>query len=249
MDLGRCFSGEIDLAKVIVLWGLSSSRGSPWQLEHSSGTNEVPPFKLKEKAMRSTLDRLVSWMGLGLAVVLLVAGGMLTWAHNFIGNEVHQQLSSQAITMPGGPALTTQDMKDNLGKYAGQTMTTGPQAKAYANHFILAHMNEAAKGQTYAQVSAAQMAAAKANPNSAQTQQLTELKTTLFQGDTLRGLLLYGYAFATIGTIAGYAAIAAFAGAALMLALAAFGLRHAALARRESVVATRVSGKAVPHTV
>lgn len=249
MDLGRCFSGEIDLANVIVLWGLSSSRGSPWQLEHSSGTNEVPPFKLKEKAMRSTLDRLVSWMGLGLAVVLLVAGGMLTWAHNFIGNEVHQQLSSQAITMPGGPALTTQDMKDNLGKYAGQTMTTGPQAKAYANHFILAHMNEAAKGQTYAQVSAAQMAAAKANPNSAQTQQLTELKTTLFQGDTLRGLLLYGYAFATIGTIAGYAAIAAFAGAALMLALAAFGLRHAALARRESVVATRVSGKAVPHTV
>ena len=33
-------------------------------------------------------------------------------------------------------------------------------------------------------------------------------------GDTLRGLLLYGYAFATIGTIAGYAAIVAFAGAA-----------------------------------
>lgn len=199
--------------------------------------------------MRSTLDRLISWMGLGIAVVLLAAGGMLTWAHNFIGNEVHQQLSAQAITMPGGPALTTKDMKDNLGKYAGQTMTTGPQAKAYANHFILAHMNEAAKGQTYAEVSAAQMAAAKADPNSAQTQQLTELKTTLFQGDTLRGLLLYGYAFATIGTIAGYAAIAAFAGAALMLALAGFGLRHAALVRRESVVGPRVSRNAVPHTV
>ena len=32
-------------------------------------------------------------------------------------------------------------------------------------------------------------------------------------GNTLRGLLLYGYAFATIGTIAGIGAIVAFAGA------------------------------------
>ncbi|GAB3584447.1 hypothetical protein [Calidifontibacter terrae] len=199
--------------------------------------------------MRSTLDKLVSWMGLGIAVVLLAGGGLLTWAHNFIGNEVHQQLSAQQITMPGGAALATPDMKDSLGKYSGQLMTTGPQAKAYANHFILAHMNEASKGQTYAQVSAAQMAAAKADPNSAQTQQLTELKTTLFQGDTLRGLLLYGYAFATIGTIAGYAAIAAFIGAALMLALALFGLRHAALVRRDQPVASpRDAGVAVPRT-
>jgi nitroimidazol reductase NimA-like FMN-containing flavoprotein (pyridoxamine 5'-phosphate oxidase superfamily) len=32
---------------------------------------------------------------------------------------------------------------------------------------------------------------------------LTGRRQTLFMGDTLRGLLLYGYAFATIGTIAG----------------------------------------------
>src|SRR3954453_4161581 len=40
-------------------------------------------------------------------------------------------------------------------------------------------------------------------------------------GETLRGLMLYGFAFATIGTIAGYAAIAAFAGAQWASALGA----------------------------
>jgi hypothetical protein len=48
----------------------------------------------------------------------------------------------------------------------------------------------------------------------------------MFMGDTLRGLLLYGYAFATIGTIAGYAAIAAFVGAAALIVLVGFGFWH-----------------------
>jgi hypothetical protein len=46
-------------------------------------------------------------------------------------------------------------------------------------------------------------------------------------GNTLRGLLLYGYAFATMGTIAGIAAVFSFAGAALLLMLFALGLWHA----------------------
>ena len=52
-------------------------------------------------------------------------------------------------------------------------------------------------------------------------------KATLFQGETLRGLLLYGYAFATMGTIAGYAAVAAFVGALVLLILVFLGFRHA----------------------
>src|SRR3954453_21356702 len=48
----------------------------------------------------------------------------------------------------------------------------------------------------------------------------------LFVGNTLRGLLLYGYAFATIGVIAGYAAIVAFAGAAVLFVLVGFGFWH-----------------------
>ena len=46
--------------------------------------------------MRSTLDKLVSWIGLGLAAVMLVAGGLLTWASNFVDNEVKTQFLAPA---------------------------------------------------------------------------------------------------------------------------------------------------------
>ncbi len=64
-------------------------------------------------------------------------------------------------------------------------------------------------------------------------------------GNTLRGLLLYGYAFATIGMIAGYAAVAAFVGAAVLLVLALLGLRHG---HREEVKARTSAPQAVPAT-
>jgi hypothetical protein len=49
----------------------------------------------------------------------------------------------------------------------------------------------------------------------------------LFQGETLRGLLLgSGYAYWTFGMIALYAALAVFAGAAVTLVLVLLGLRQ-----------------------
>ena len=56
-------------------------------------------------------------------------------------------------------------------------------------------------------------------------------------GNTLRGLLLNAYAFATIATIAGIAAIASFVGAAVLALLAFLGLRHA---RTEDAVGTSI---------
>ena len=50
---------------------------------------------------------------------------------------------------------------------------------------------------------------------------------TVFQGTTLRGLLLEAYAFGTIATIALIAGISAFALAALMALLVAFGFWQA----------------------
>ena len=50
---------------------------------------------------------------------------------------------------------------------------------------------------------------------------------TVFQGTTLRGLLLEAYAFGTFATIALIAAIAAFVLAGLMALLVAFGFWHA----------------------
>jgi hypothetical protein len=49
---------------------------------------------------------------------------------------------------------------------------------------------------------------------------------TVFQGTTLRGLLLEAYAFWQMGQIALYAAIACFALAALMLIFTILGFVH-----------------------
>ena len=101
---------------------------------------------------RKTLDTLLSATGLLLALVLLVAGGLLTWASTFAQGQVHDQLAAQKITMPSGKALEDPQIKPYLEKYAGQEMTTGDQAKAFADHYILVHMNEASGGKTYAEL-------------------------------------------------------------------------------------------------
>ncbi len=176
--------------------------------------------------MRSTIDKLVSWTGLIVAAVLLVAGGMLMWAASFTNTNVHDQLAAQQITMPAEEALTTPEMKANLSEYAGQLMTTGPQAKAYADYYILAHMNESSDGRTYSQVSGEYRQALQDDPTSEATQELGQLRESLFMGSTLRGLLLNAYAFGVMGMIAFWAGIAAFAGAAAMLVLGFLGLRH-----------------------
>ena len=179
--------------------------------------------------MRAVLDKLISWTGLALAVVLLIAGGLLTWANMFIGDQVKDQLTMQDITMPEGEALASLPEADAsaLEKYAGSALDSGPEAKAYADHYILAHMNAASDGRTYQQVSSEFLALDDEAKASEEGQALGGLRQTLFMGSTLRGLLLYGYAFATIGTIAGYAALAAFVGAFVLLALVQLGLRHA----------------------
>jgi hypothetical protein len=182
--------------------------------------------------MRATLDRLISYGGLLLAIVLLIAGGLLAFGSVFVRNEVHDQLAAQKITMPTeqtGLADLPPEDKAAMEPYAGQQMTTGNQAKAYADHFIAVHLSEVAEGKTYSEVSGEYLA--KCSDEAAATtdacQQLGAQRATLFQGETLRGLLLYGYAFATMGAIAGYAAIASFAGAIVLLILVALGLRHA----------------------
>lgn len=180
--------------------------------------------------MRATLDKLISWTGLLLAAVLVVAGGLLTWASTFVEDNVHQQLADQHITMPEGEALATPAEKAALEKYAGQPLTTGAQAKAYADHYILDHLNGIADGKTYSEVSGAYMGAGCSDPAKAADEQCQTLggqRQSLFMGTTLRGLLLNAYAFSVIGKIAMIAAIAAFVGAALMLVLGLLGLSHA----------------------
>jgi hypothetical protein len=196
--------------------------------------------------MRATLDKLISWTGLLLVVVLIVAGGLLTWASTFINNEVTSQLGAQHVTMPTSEQFGELPAADQaaLKPYAGQQLTTGPQAKAYADHYINAHLQGVADGQTYSEVSGAYIAQCS-DPKAAATEACTTLaaqKATLFQGETLRGLLLYGYAFATMGTIAGIAAISAFVAAGLMLLLVGIGFWHARRAKNDVATGTQPVG-------
>jgi hypothetical protein len=192
--------------------------------------------------MRATLDKLISGTGLLLAAVLLVAGGLLTWAATFANNQVHDQLAMQGITMPAKAALETKAQHNALDKYAGQQMTTGAQAKAFADHYILVHMNAAGGGKTYEEVSGEYIQLSDAQKASPEGQQLGQLRQTLFMGNTLRGLLLNAYAFGKLATIAAYAAIASFVGAALMLVLGILGLVHAKRARESAAVAAAKVG-------
>jgi hypothetical protein len=191
--------------------------------------------------MRSAFDKLISWTGLALAAVLFTAGGLLVWANSFIGNQVHDQLVMQDITMPSGDSLASLPKADRkaLEPYAGSVLDTGPEARAFADHYILVHMNAASGNQTYEEVSGKYLALSDAEKASPEGQKMAGLRQTMFMGNTLRGLLLYGYAFATMGTIAGIAAWVSFGAGALLLVLFAFGLLHARRAEHTAPAGVR----------
>jgi hypothetical protein len=169
---------------------------------------------------RRTFDALLATSGLIIAAVLVAAGGLLTWAHTFVSDQVTTQLSAQQIYFPPkGEATANPKIGPYINQYAGQQLTTGTQAKAYADHFIAVHIEEMTGGQTYAQLSSKAMA----NPDD---QKLAGLVATVFKGETLRGLLLNSYAFWQMGQIALIGAIASFIGAGLMLVLSLLGFAH-----------------------
>jgi hypothetical protein len=64
---------------------------------------------------------------------------------------------------------------------------------------------------------------------------------TVFQGTTLRGLLLEAYAFGTFATIALIAGISAFVLAGLMAILVAFGFWHARRTDESTELATHTA--------
>jgi len=154
----------------------------------------------------------------GLMGILAFCAGFLFWGNAFIHNQISSELTAQQIYFPAATdksiaALPSADAAA-MTAYAGQQLTTGEQAQAYANHFIAVHLNEVAGGQTYSQMSAKAMA----NPTD---QKIAGQVATLFKGETLRGLLLNAYGWWTIGTYALYAAIGlAVAAFAVLVALA-----------------------------
>jgi len=209
-----------------------SAGGREWRRQRMGGGIEM---------RRRTFDALMVFAGLALTAVLLVAGGLLAWGHSFVSSEVRSQLAAQKIVFPPAAsgavkALPKADAAA-MRVYAGQEMTTGAQAQAYADHFIAVHLGEIGGGLTYSQLSAKAMA----DPKNAA---LADQVATVFKGTTLRGMLLNAYGFWKMGQIA----IAAFAGAALLLILSLFGLWHLRRVPETAEVLPRVAHAAKVQT-
>jgi hypothetical protein len=193
---------------------------------------------------RRVFDRLASGIGAALVVILLIIGGLFVWGHSFASSNVHNQLAQQQIYFPkqseinavkaqyakgGQKAVTDPEfpnaklMIEALEPYAGKQVLSGKEAQVYANDFIGQHLYAMPLHGVYSQVSGA---ARTAKPGSKQATTLAALETTVFQGTTLRGLLLEAYGFGTISVIMLWAAIVSFIGAAVLLLLTAMGIRH-----------------------
>jgi hypothetical protein len=185
---------------------------------------------------RGSVDRFLIAIGVVVALAFAVAGGLLLWGSNFADDYVHRELSSQNITFPSADELR-EEGRDDLVEHAGEQVTTGAQAEAYAS-YIQGHLEGIAGGATYSEIDdrGARQAVADAQESGAPADevaelqatatQLTQQRDTLFKGETPRGLLLTSYAWSTVGRIAGYAAWAAFAAALAMVVLCVMGAVH-----------------------
>lgn len=177
---------------------------------------------------RRVFDIITSTGGVVLIVVLAVAGGLLTWGHNFVNSNVRTQLAQQQIFFPPAAAFAhpkagseiTPSMIPSVSQFAGKQLLTGQQAEVWANDFIAVHLSNMPYHGVYSKISAASMA----NPKD---KALADLVQTSFRGTTLRGLLLEAYAFSKIGAVMMWGAIASFALAGIMIVLTGLGFWHA----------------------
>jgi hypothetical protein len=154
------------------------------------------------KSVKAIKNDIYANLAMVAAVALLTVGGLAYWAHSFVGNMVQRELAAQKVFFPEkGSASFDASSYPELQKYAGQIVDTPKKAEAYANGYIGRHLQKVAGGKVYSEVSTESMK----NPTDLKLQQQ---KQTLFQGETLRGILLTsGYGFGTIGEIAGVAAL------------------------------------------
>lgn len=175
---------------------------------------------MPKKSERVIIDKILILFGVVATISLLAFGGITWWASTFINNQVRTQLSDQHIYFPekGSAALDPSEFP-GLQQYAGQEVDNATKAKAFADQYIAVHLEKIGQGKTYSEVSNLAMK----NPSN---QALQQQKTTLFQGETLRGLLLNAYAFGTVGQIARVASITLIAAGALMLVLVLLGYAH-----------------------
>jgi hypothetical protein len=180
-------------------------------------------------------DQLVSTGALVVAVVLIVLGGLAVFGGNFGRQNVTDRLAPEKVFFAPLSAMSPEE-KASVGDFAGQQVTTGPQAEAFSR-YIAGHLEFVNDGKTYAETSAA------ARVEGLDPQVAADLSAkadTLFKGEMLRSTMLNAYGWwtvATIALIAGYVMIGA---GIILLALALLGFRHAKRAATTVPAAERI---------
>lgn len=179
---------------------------------------------------RRTFDLLVSWVGVLLTAVLVVGGGMLFAGYKYANNNVTEQLTAQKIYFPdpGNEQFADPRIGPYIEKYAGEQVTNGAHAKAFALHYLGVHLED--MGMTYSEASSA----SRADP---ENEELAGMVQVIFRGETLKGLLLNAYAFWVFGQIALWAAIGAWAAALVLGILTVFGFIHSRRVSPEAEIA------------
>jgi hypothetical protein len=188
---------------------------------------------------RKAWDRLVSWSGLIVAIVLILVGAMAVYGGNFGQQNVQDRLEPEKVMFPPFDVMTPEEQQE-VGDFAGQQVTDGVQAEAYAR-FIAGHLVFINEGKTYAETSAA--AREEGIPED-QAAELQAKADTLFKGETLRAILLNAYGWWTVSTIAVFAGYVMILAGIVMLVLAILGFRH--MKRANAVVTAE---EKVPATV
>ena len=181
---------------------------------------------------RKSFDKIVTAVGFGLAVFLLIAAGLLNWGANFAADAVASQLEAQEITIPAatGNAEESADVTEFFAANGEKILSNAKQAQMYADHYLGFHLSGM---PTYAAASSANRAARAAlaeSPNDEALKSEVAAKSamveTVFKGTVLSGTLLTAYAFGTLGSIAGIAALVSLVGSLVMLLLSVLGLLH-----------------------
>ena len=150
----------------------------------------------------------------GAALALFVAGPVMVYEGVHGQNQIRTELTNQKITFP---AKGSTGLPASLQSYAGQHVTTGPQAKAYAD-MVEIHVKEATGGKTYSEVSAAYMAGGGKDAT------LAAQRQTAFMGESLRGSLMSAYqAWELSWLVIGIGAL--FFGLSFVLATSAWAIR------------------------
>jgi hypothetical protein len=176
---------------------------------------------------RKSWDQIVSGAGAVVAVVLIVLGAMAIYGGNFGRDNVRDRLTPEKITFAPYDAMSPEEQAE-VGEFAGQQVTTGPQAEAFSR-YIRGHLQFINDGKTYSETSAA---ARQEGLDPDVAAELQGKADTLFKGETLRSILLNAYGWWTVATIAMWAGVAMIVAGVLLGIFAILGFRHAARAGR-----------------